>query len=229
MKSWLRFFLAFNLAFAVWTQQATAESRAVLELFVVGKVSGDNVGESLKSVPIFGKLLGETETGRILAVVSHEGSNILYFKAKKLELSQKVATFTIDATEYFFDLNSGSLKARGVNSANASKRSLTLTRIYKTSLDPEQLSRLASANASLEEANAANQKRLASSEQEIRDLLVKLEAAKQLNETLIKTDRENLAQNREEIARLKLLKRNLASDKAESEKNTAPLYRIFKT
>ena len=61
-------------------------------------------------------------------------------------------------------------------------------------------------------------KRLASSEQEIRDLLVKLEAAKQLNETLIKTDRENLAQNREEIARLKLLKRNLASDKAESEK-----------
>ena len=131
MKSRLRFFLALNLAFVVWTQQATAESRAVLELFVVGKVSGDNVGESLKSVPIFGKLLGETETSRILAVVSHEGSNILYFKAKKLELSQKVATFTIDATEYFFDLKSGSLKAKGVNSANASKRSLTLLNAHE--------------------------------------------------------------------------------------------------
>jgi len=156
----LIFIAILNLTFV--SIHANAETLDEMTVFIITDEQGDQLDNVLKTVPLFGKVLGEIEVGRTLAIHHTDGKSIVYYRGKNFVFNQNtnILKFSIEASDYELRITESKLVK---SSQNSKSREMYLKKVYQSenmnkSMADELQSQLSDKKAELENQKTLNQK-----------------------------------------------------------------------
>ena len=160
-------------ALSTFNNSLAAAGVEELRIYQIGEIRGSSMNEAAKNLPIFGKLMGEVETGRILAVHASSDGTTLYYRGKSFEFGPGLEAFkfNVETTAYELDLRGPTFQSYGVNSQTTSKkRNFEIDKIYVTNNNQAETASLANENEKLAAENLRLGKDVSDLNTKVKDL-----------------------------------------------------------
>lgn len=160
-----------------------ADSNTATDVFLVEEVQGDSLEGALKSVPIFGKVLGEVESGRTLTIIKSDNSYRIYYRGKIFEFtdSKETFNFSIENIDYKFNRITRNFEK---SSKNTKTRKLYLRSLYKTENSKQLLNSLKEQIKDLEEEKTALSQKLNEINNYNSELIIDISSSEKIIEIL---------------------------------------------